>query len=81
MKKLILALLFLPFVLQATEIEWNLKNLYGVSQSGFASIISDAKSHFNTAGQENDIITVTIDAGTYSIGGNGSHGIKSRIGH
>lgn len=75
LKKLLVTLLLIPFALQATVIEWNLQNLYGISQSGFASVILDAKSHFVVSGQENDTIIVRIDAGTYNIGGNGSHGI------
>lgn len=57
----------------ATTITWNLNTMYGITQSGFSSIISDAKQHFNQS--PNDTILIQIDAGTYEIGGNGSHGI------
>ena len=62
----------------AAEITWNLNTIYGVTQAGFASIISDAKTHF--LNNPDDTIIVTIDAGTYTIGGNNSHGINLRSG-
>ncbi len=47
--------------------------MYGVTQSGFSSIILDAKNHLIS--NPNDTVIINIDAGTYDIGGNGSNGI------
>ncbi|MFH4966922.1 T9SS type A sorting domain-containing protein [Gaetbulibacter sp. M240] len=69
---------FLPIQFFAAEITWNLNATYGVTQSGFANIISDARTHFLS--HPDDTIIVTIDEGTYNIGGNGSHGINFRPG-
>ncbi|MFH6767188.1 hypothetical protein V8G56_00450 [Gaetbulibacter aquiaggeris] len=75
MKKVFITIvLFLNSQVYAAEIIWNLNATYGVTQAGIANTISDAKTHF--IGNPNDIITVTIDAGTYNIGGNGNHGIN-----
>lgn len=60
--------------LTANSVTWNLKSLYGITQTGFASIIKDAKNHFTYS--PTDTITIRIDAGTYSIGGNGADGIS-----
>jgi len=58
----------------STTLNWNLNSIYGVSQSGFSSIILDAKNHFTAT--PNDTIIININAGTYNIGGNGSDGIS-----
>ena len=65
---------FIPIQFFAAEITWNLNATYGVTQSGLANIISDARTHFLS--HPDDTIIVTIDEGTYNIGGNGSHGIN-----
>lgn len=72
--KLILCSSLVSNNLAANTITWNLKSLYGITQAGFASIIANAKNHFSI--QPNDSIIVQIDAGTYSIGGNGQDGIS-----
>ena len=71
--KLILCSSLVSNNLAANTITWNLKSLYGITQAGFASINANAKNHFSI--QPNDSIIVQIDAGTYSIGGNGQDGI------
>jgi len=60
-------------LLFSTALNWNLNTIYSVTQSGFSSIISDAKVHFST--NPNDTIVININAGTYNIGGSGSIGI------
>jgi len=66
-------LLFSCQVEARSTVEWNLKSLYGINQKGFAKIISDAKAHFTK--KPDDTIIVTIEAGTYTIGGNHEPGI------
>ncbi|HMB01261.1 MAG TPA: hypothetical protein VKS21_09770, partial [Spirochaetota bacterium] len=58
----------------SNTIIWNMNDLYGVTQPGFTAVISDARTLFST---NPDVwLIVTIDAGTYNIGGNDSHGIN-----
>ena len=77
MKKTILLLYILACFISgeatAAKVIWNLKTKYDISQSGFASIISDAKDRLKN--MPNDTIIILIDAGTYNIGGNGKEGI------
>ena len=49
----------IPIPFFAAEITWNLNASYGVTQSGFANIISDARTHFLS--NPDDTIIVTID--------------------
>ncbi len=46
-----------------STVEVNLKAQYGVTPSGFAQVIADAKKHFVT--HPNDTFVVVIDAGTH----------------
>lgn len=66
--------MFLSLKTEATTVSWNLNSSYGVTQTGFASIITDARNHFIVS--PDDTITVLINAGTYTIGGNGNAGIN-----
>jgi hypothetical protein len=69
-----LIVLFFNSQLYATEITWNFNDLYTVNANGFASIISDARNHFDTF--PNDTITVHINAGSYQINGGDNIGIN-----
>jgi uncharacterized protein YjdB len=64
--------------LNAKTVVWDLQSQYGITQAGIAEAISDARTHFSN--YPNDTIIIEIAAGTYSIGGNGSHGINLRDG-
>jgi hypothetical protein len=80
MKKIVanVLLIALPIHIYAAEIIWNLNTTYGVTQSGLSRTVADAKAHFFT--NPDDKIIVTINAGTYSIGGNGKDGIAFKQG-
>jgi hypothetical protein len=47
------------------ETVWNVNSLYGVTQSGIASAISDAKTYFTT--HPHDTLVLQFNAGTYNI--------------
>lgn len=71
---LLFLILFYSNNLFSATIFWDLNAIYGISQSGFASIISDSRNHFSES--PNDTIIIYINPGTYNIGGNGSYGIN-----
>ena len=75
MKNIIILFLLIQSTLGfSTNLNWNLNSMYGVSQSGFDSIILDAKNHFAT--NPDDTIIINIDAGTYNVGDIGNSAIK-----
>jgi hypothetical protein len=47
------------------ETVWNLNSLYGVSETGFANAVSDAKTYFTT--HPHDTLVIEINPGTYNI--------------
>jgi hypothetical protein len=66
-------MLFFPIGVNANIVTWNINSIYSVTQTGIANAFSDARLHFNNL--PNDTVVLHINAGTDSIGGNGSYGI------
>ena len=63
---------------QAATHTWDIAARYGVTQAGIRSAIEDARDHFSA--HPGDTVILHLPAGTYNIGGNGSHGINLSTG-
>lgn len=70
---LMICVLLISIKIEAVKVTWNLKTKYGITQTGFASIIAEAKTRLQST--PNDTIYVIIDQGKFNIGGNASYGI------